>query len=96
MFRAKMHRHPGGCVLAACDEELLGQSFSEGRLRLNIGKGFYGGDVVGEAVLLAMFREAATINLVGERAVSLAVREGLVDPERTITVSGIPHAQVLM
>lgn len=96
MFSVKMHKHPSGYVLAVCDEELLGQSFSEGRLRLNVGRGFYGGEVVGESVLVAMFADASTLNLVGEKAVAVAIREGLVDPERTIAVSGIPHAQVLM
>ena len=52
MFSVKLHRHPSGNVLAVCDSELLGQSFSEGDLRLKVSEGFYGGDTVEEAVLI--------------------------------------------
>jgi hypothetical protein len=34
MYSIKIHRHPSGDVLAVCDSELLGQSFSEGKLLL--------------------------------------------------------------
>ena len=91
MFSVKIHRSPSGEVLAVCDEELLGQSFSEGELRLKVGQGFYGGDTV----LLEYLCRANSINLVGNESVAVAIREGYVDEKRVISIGGVRHAQVL-
>ena len=95
MFSVKLHRHPSGNVLAVCDSELLGQSFSEGDLRLKVSEGFYGGDTVEEAVLIEHMSRAPSMNLVGEETVSLAIREGYVDASCVIVIGGVKHAQVL-
>ena len=95
MFSVKIHRHPSGNVLAVCDSELLGQSFSEGNLRLKVGEGFYGGEEVDEAVLLEHMARAPSMNLVGEEVVSIAIREGYVDSTCVIVIGGVKHAQVL-
>ncbi len=95
MFSVKLHRGPGGDVLAVCDAELLGQTFSEGRLRLKVGEGFYGGDTVEEEIMIEHLNRASSINIVGNRAVEIAIREGFVDPSCTIVIQGVSHAQVL-
>ena len=95
MFSVKIHRSPSGEVLAVCDEELLGQSFSEGELRLKVGQGFYGGDTVTETVLLEYLCRANSINLVGNESVAVAIREGYVDEKCVISIGGVRHAQVL-
>ena len=95
MFSVKIHRHPSGDVLAVCDSELLGQSFSEGKLRLKVGEGFYGGEEVDESILLEHMARAVSMNLVGEEAVTIAIREGYVDESRIIIIGGVKHAQVL-
>ena len=95
MFSIRMHKGPNGSVLAVCDEELLGKTFSEGRLRLYVSEAFYGGDTVEEGILIQHLQRARSINLVGSRVVSIAVREGLVDENRILTVDGVMHAMVL-
>ena len=50
-FYFKAHRHPEEVILAVCDEEILGQTFSEGDLRITVGEGFYGGDIIEEEEL---------------------------------------------
>lgn len=95
MYSVKIHRGPNGDVLAVCDAELLGQSFSEGQLRLRVGEGFYGGDTVEEAVMVEHLNCASSINIVGNRAVDAAIREGFVDPACIIIIQGVKHAQVL-
>jgi len=37
----------------------------------------------------------SVINLVGERAVAVAVEQGLVDPECVLIIDGIKHAQAV-
>ena len=95
MFSIRIHRGPNGSVLAVCDEELLGKTFTEGKLRLHVSEAFYGGDTVEEGILIQHLQRASSINLVGGRVVSIAIREGLVDADRVLTVDGVMHAMVL-
>ena len=95
MFSVRIHRGLSGSVLAVCDEELLGRTFTEGRLRLHVSEAFYGGDTVDEDILIQHMQRASSINLVGREAVSVAIREGLVDEGCVLTVEGVMHAMVL-
>ena len=96
MICVKMHRGTDGrMVLAACDESVLGCSYSEGKLRLKVHESFYRDEVVPETVLLSMMEEADIMNLVGEDTVSLAIGEGYVDEGNVITIGGTVHAQVV-
>ncbi len=91
----KIHKIGGEILLAACDEELLGRSFSEGMLRLDVNEAFYGGFQAELDDLVDYLREATIANLVGERVVGKAVEEGYVHPDAVLEISGVPHAQVV-
>ena len=56
-----------------CDEELVGRTFAEGRLKVHLSKEFYSGEVVGSGEALRLIQTCPIINLAGERSVSLAV-----------------------
>lgn len=96
MFLVKVHRHPDETILAACDAEIIGETFRGDGMRIVVSRGFYGGDETSPEELLAAFRNVTVVNLVGARAVKLAVEAGIVDPERVITIGGVPHAQAVM
>ncbi|MFH1064557.1 MAG: DUF424 family protein [Candidatus Woesearchaeota archaeon] len=38
---AKVHKTPNGMILALCDTEILGKTFEEGKLQLNLDSQFY-------------------------------------------------------
>ena len=95
MFSIRIHRGPNGSVLSVCDAELVGRSFSEGKLRLDVSEAFYGGDVVEEGIVVEHLRRASSINLVGARTIAVAIREELVDSSCVLTVDGVMHAMVL-
>ena len=95
MYSVKIHRGAGGEVLAVCDEDILGETFEEGQLRIRVGEGFYKGDIVEEAVLIEHLGRARSINIVGNCSVDIAIREGLVDADCVISIGGVKHAQVL-
>lgn len=82
-------------IVAACDKSLLGKTFRQGKLKLEVLPSFYEGPLsTVEETLQAL--EVATIgNLVGEIVVSAAVERGLVNPDAIIRIGGIPHAQLL-
>ena len=95
MFLIKLHRGPTGDVLAVSDESILGQSFSEGKLRLDVSEGFYGGISVSEEDLIDYLERSSLINITGNDAVGIAIREGYVDEKCVLVIGGVKHAQVL-
>ena len=90
----KVHRSGRELLVAACDCELLGQTYREGKLRIHVSEDFYGGDRVKEDILVNRLEMATVANLVGRRVIDIAVRHGLVDPECVLVIDGVPHAQM--
>jgi hypothetical protein len=96
VFAAKNYQQGIQRLLAACDEELLGTRHAEGKFRLDVTPNFYDGLRIGEPELEAYLRSCTVANLVGRRAVEVAVRMGLVDPANVLSIGGVPHAQLLV
>ncbi|WP_456366263.1 DUF424 domain-containing protein [Thermococcus sp.] len=94
MIYIKVYRVQGEVLLAACDEELLGRTFREGELKLEVRERFYRGELVEEERLKELLEEATIANLTGERCVSKAIDLGYVDPGRVLRIQGVPHAQM--
>jgi len=84
-----------GSMVACCDEDLLGKTFREGRLRLSVEAGFYGDTLWGLTEALVLMAKADILNLVGRTVVDAAIERGIVHPEAVIVISGIPHVQVM-
>jgi len=95
MIRLKRHSCGHELLVAACDEGLLGKTFEEGELRLEVSERFYGGEKVEARMLVEVLALATIGNLVGEETVEAAIGAGLVDPECVIRVQGVPHAQMV-
>ncbi len=90
----KIHRRGAELLIAACDLDLLGKTFCEGKMRLHVSEDFYGGDTVDEEILVNRLGMATVANLVGEATIGAAVRHGFVDPECIIRIGDVPHAQM--
>ena len=95
MIAVRIHAGKEDMLLAACDEDLIGKEFREGRMRLKVSREFYMGELVSEETLVERLKSVSVINLVGERAVAVAVEQGLVDPECVLIIDGIKHAQAV-
>ena len=87
--------HPSGrdVILAVCDEELLEGTFSDGELSITVYRDFYGGVRVDEQGLKQHLINATILNLVGERCIEVAIREGWVEKENTLRIGEVLHAQ---
>ena len=96
MYAVRNYHQGPQRLLAACDEDLLGNEYAEGRFRLQVAPGFYDGLRVEEETLEAYLRSCTVANLVGPRTVGVAVRLGLVDEAHVLHVEGVPHAQLLV
>jgi hypothetical protein len=91
----KVHCSPGsGDIVAVCDRELLNTTISYGELSVRISEAFYGNVPAAENEVRAALKKADTINLMGERAVSIAIDMGLITRSGCIMIGEIPHAQV--
>jgi len=93
----KIHKiEDGRILLAVCDEDLLGKSFEEKGIQLDLKSEFYKGKKIRREEVKRLFKIASIINLVGKESVELGVEEGIVDEKRIIKVRGIPHAQSIV
>jgi hypothetical protein len=92
----KIHRHGNDRILAACDEEILGQTFIGDGARIHVSEAFYGGESVDAAVLVERMKSVSIMNLVGERVISIAIAEGMVSEDSIIVIGEVKHAQVVI
>ena len=95
MISVKVYKQGDDLVIGACDEELLGKRFSEGKLQINVTKKFYEGERISINTLERFLQDATIANLVGKKTVECAIHLGMVDPECILKIKGIPHAQVV-
>jgi len=82
-------------LVAACDVEILGRTLRKGKLIFEVRESFYKGSKMKVEEAMILIRSATTVNLVGSKIVTYAVKEGLVHPEAILVISGIPHAQIV-
>jgi len=83
----------GTFLLAACDKELLGQTFEEGELHLHVHEGYYGGEIITIDQLEEKLKNCNVANLVGERVIGKAKELGYITDEHILRIQGTPHAQ---
>lgn len=95
MISIKVYNQGGDVLIGACDEELLGKKFSEGKFHLDVCHRFYDGRRITMETLKEYLEIATIANLVGEKAVQCAIKMGLIDPDCIIRIQGIPHAQMV-
>lgn len=91
-------------VVAVCDGDLIGKKF-EGfvggaEAQLDVKENFYKGEEVSEERVLEILRdmalEDATFNIVGSRAVELAIEAGVISEESVGEIDGVRFALVLV
>ena len=95
MFCYKIHKSGNDIVLAVCDSEILGKVFKGGKLKLEIKKSFYYEKKAKKSDLSEFFKKATIINLSGKKTIDFAINENLVDKNNTISINGVPHAQII-
>lgn len=74
---------------------MIGETFREGKLKLEVKADFYKGTMTTIAQALREIDEADIANLVGSCIVEAAVQKGLVDPSAIVRIGGVPHVQIV-
>jgi hypothetical protein len=87
-------------VIAICDSNLLGKKFEEGKKQIDLTGEFFNGEEKSELDILEIIKDAstedATFNIVGEKAVQLALKAGIIDKKGIKKIQGIPIALTLL
>ena len=94
-IKMKVYHRGRETLVAAADAALLGKTFREAGLRLEVSN-FYDGDVVTEEQFLAHLALATMGNFVGAETIEAAKRGGFVADEGVLWVDGVPHAQYVV
>jgi hypothetical protein len=92
---AKLSKCGEHVLLAACDEELLGQILRDGKIVFNVGKEFYKGTKMPVEDAVELMKESTVVNMVGPNIVKKAIEQGLVHPQAVLEICGVPHAQIV-
>jgi len=95
MISIKIYRHGNDVLIGACDENLIGKTFEEGKYQIEVRKDFYDGERVTPEILKEFLENATIANLVGDETIACAIEMGLIDPDCVIKIKGIPHAQMV-
>lgn len=96
MFRLKVYRVRGEVLVAVCDSDIVGRTFREGDLKIEVKESFYGERDVGEEEVRNALRMATIANITGRKAVELAIRMGIVDKENVLKIGECWHAQMVV
>ena len=91
----KVFKDPTYTLVAVCDSGLIGQTYRDGRLKLEIKTDFYRGVATTIREALRAISTADIANLSGNRIVDAAVKAGLVSPSAILRIAGIQHVQIV-
>ena len=89
----KITEREGRKVVAACDKELIGKVFSEGKAVLDLKRysSFYQGAECNPEELGRALLNFSSANLVGKKCVGVALNKGLAAESNVKYLQGIPH-----
>ncbi len=82
-------------MVAVCDTGLIGETYRDGRLKLEIKTDFYKGVATTIQEAVRAISTADIANLVGNQIVDAAVSAGLVSPSAILRIAGIQHVQIV-
>jgi hypothetical protein len=91
----KIYESGRDVLIAVCDLEILGKTFKEGPLQVEISPEFYGTEAVSYEEVEAALASATIANFAGCRAVECAIRLGFVEQENVLSIDGVLCAQMV-
>ncbi|MDO9034216.1 MAG: DUF424 domain-containing protein [Methanoregula sp.] len=81
-------------MVAVCDRELLNTTITHDKITVTVHDSFYGTIPASEEEVQAALKTAGNINIMGERAVNVAISLNLVTRSECIMIGKVPHAQI--
>lgn len=95
MFYMNAHTNGSERVIAVCDSELVGKVFEEGEKCLDLKRyaAFYKGWRADGKRVLEELKNFSSVNIVGEKAVELAVGAGFAERGQVLRIANVPYVQ---
>lgn len=94
MFLLKIHLSEKGKVAAACDAELLGKTFSDGEICLDVDADFFGGRKAEPDEIVRAIKACVTANLAGNKITAELVKRGVIKESGVKEIKGVKYAMV--
>jgi hypothetical protein len=81
-------------MVSICDEELMGTTLREGKLKVDISPDYFSGESVDEETALEQIKGTDIVSLVGNRIVERALREKLAHPRAVRKIGGVSFLMI--
>ncbi|MBN2067337.1 MAG: DUF424 family protein [Candidatus Diapherotrites archaeon] len=72
----------------------MGKQLKQGKIHFNVSERFYKEKQVSETGLKKLLQEFDNINLVGNKAVEIAVGEKIASEKNVVEIGGVKHLQI--
>jgi len=82
-------------LIAVCDCDILGRTFYEGQLRIDVSPDFFGSEKASCAEIEAALASATMANFVGCKTVRHAISLGYIDEDNVLSIDGVLYAQMV-
>ncbi|RLI82855.1 MAG: DUF424 domain-containing protein [Archaeoglobales archaeon] len=92
----KVYRVGREVVVAVCDSDIVGKTFREGEVKIEVKESFYGDVDVDEEDVRRALKVATIANITGKRAVKIAIEMGIVDESNVLKIGECWHAQMVI
>ena len=93
-FSIRTADYKGSTLVSICDEELIGKTVTEGRLKMHISPDFFYGEIVDGEEALRLMKVCSMVNLAGRRTVSLAITNKLGAKEAVRQIEEVPFLMI--
>ena len=93
-FSIRTADYKGSTLVSICDEELIGTTVTEGRLKMHISPDFFYGEIVDGQEALRLMKVCSMVNLAGRRAVNLAIANELGAKEAVREIEKVPFLMI--
>ncbi|HLD16007.1 MAG TPA: DUF424 family protein [Candidatus Nanoarchaeia archaeon] len=80
-------------VIAVCDKDLIGKTIENKKYKIKITERFYKGEEMNEAQVIGILKDAGNVNIMGKRAVEIALKSGIISEKNIIKIGKVKHAQ---
>jgi uncharacterized protein len=93
-FAVKTLNYQHNRMLNICDVDLVGRSFNESALTINITRSYFAEQIVEENEAEKLLKNASIINMVGEKTIALSARLGIGSSKGVKKIDGVPFLLV--
>jgi hypothetical protein len=94
-FSYKMFRTGSDTLLAIADFSILGKTYSEGDIEIEVKNDFYFDNVCNEDEIKKIINKVTIVNAVGKDIIAILIKNKIIDENHVLYINGMPHAQIM-